>query len=127
MKTTMVLWALVLIVQNMSFTWVSRARNSGSLAWHALASVFSNGVWFLAFVFTFDYLKQVNATGDWLLAVGVGAVYIVATVTGSVLAHHVLRRFFETGKRKVGHYEEQSARLDRLEAALGLKVQGVDR
>ena len=37
-------WALLLILQNMAFTWVSRARNSGSLGYHAIASICSNGV-----------------------------------------------------------------------------------
>lgn len=37
-------WALFLVLQNASFTFVSRARNSGSYALHAAAAVCSNGV-----------------------------------------------------------------------------------
>lgn len=43
---TWILWGVLLIIQNMSFTLVSRARNSGSIKFHAVASVGSNGVWF---------------------------------------------------------------------------------
>ncbi len=39
-------WFILLIVQNAAFTLVSRARNSGSYSYHALAAVFSNGIWF---------------------------------------------------------------------------------
>ena len=36
-----VLWAVMLLIQNATFTWVSRARNSKSLGYHAVAAVFS--------------------------------------------------------------------------------------
>ena len=98
------LWALVLIAQNASFTWVSRARNSGSDWYHAAAAVFSNGIWFLAFYFTVDYLTTIRATHDLGLGLLVGAVYVTATVAGSVASGAFLRRFVERGKRRVGHY-----------------------
>jgi hypothetical protein len=101
------LWALLLVVQNASFTWVSRARNSGSDWYHAVAAVFSNGVWFAAFFFTFEGITLIRESGDTLLAVSLGAVYIVATVAGSVSSGWFLRTYVERGKRKVGHYEEQ--------------------
>lgn len=44
-------WFFLLVLQNAAFTWVSRARNSGSLAYHATASVFSNGIWFVSNIF----------------------------------------------------------------------------
>ena len=35
------------ILQNASFTLVSRARNSNSILYHTIASVLSNGIWLL--------------------------------------------------------------------------------
>lgn len=98
------LWALLLVVQNASFTWVSRARNSGSDWYHAVAAVFSNGIWFSATFITFERVTAVLRTGDWRLGVLIGLVYVAATVTGSVAAGAFLRRYVEKGKRRVGHY-----------------------
>lgn len=38
----------LVVLQNASFTLVSRARNSKSLWYHGIASVLSNGIWLLA-------------------------------------------------------------------------------
>lgn len=96
-------WAGLLLLQNASFTWVSRARNSGSDWYHALASVFSNGIWFFAMYFTFDFIDQIRA-GGLREAVLFGGVYTVTTVVGSVAAGWFLRRYVERGSRRVGHY-----------------------
>lgn len=40
---------LLAFAQNVSFTIVSRSRNRSSFKYHMIASVFSNGVWFLTF------------------------------------------------------------------------------
>jgi hypothetical protein len=98
-------WIALLILQNAAFTWVSRARNSGSDWYHALAAVFSNGIWFAAFFITFDLIDQVVESGDVKLGIITGLVYIAATVTGSVTMGKFLRKFVERGKRRVGHYD----------------------
>lgn len=103
-----ILWALLLVLQNASFTWVSRARNSGSDWYHAVASVFSNGIWFFAFVITFDLLTRARDSGSTLMLLSVGAIYIGATVVGSVTAGWFLRTFVEKGARRVGHYNPGS-------------------
>lgn len=36
-------------IQNTSFSLVSRARNRNHMGYHAVASVLSNGIWFLTF------------------------------------------------------------------------------
>lgn len=46
--------------QQMAFTMVSRSRNRNSMTYHVIASIFSNGVWFLTF-------RQVNSV-EWTLA-----------------------------------------------------------
>lgn len=93
-------WFLLLVVQNAAFTLVSRARNSGSYGFHALAAVFSNGVWFAS---QFILIGMVAKPGmGWAEASKLGAVYIGATVLGSVLMHWVSVNYLESGKRKVG-------------------------
>lgn len=98
------IWAALLLAQNASFTWTSRARNSGSDWYHAIAAVFSNGIWFGAYFITFDQVWTVLRTGSVLHGVGVAALYISCTVTGSVLMGKFLRAKVERGKRRVGAY-----------------------
>ena len=93
-------WFLILVVQNAAFTWVSRARNSGSYGYHAVAAVFSNGVWFVSqFLLIGMVAKPGMALED---AAPLGLVYVAGTVTGSVLMHWISVRWLENGRRKVG-------------------------
>lgn len=96
------LWALVLLAQNASFTLVSRARNSGSLKFHALASVGSNGIWFLSQIIVIDKISHALKSHDIPLMVGTLLFYTAFTVLGSVTMHYISMRWLETGKRKVG-------------------------
>jgi hypothetical protein len=96
------LWGLLLLVQNASFTWVSRARNSSDLKYHATAAFCSNGVWFLGPMMALDKLAEARAAGSVPLFIATALFYTVCTVTGSVGAHHLLQTKVETGKRKVG-------------------------
>ena len=66
-------------IQNVSFTMVSRARNRDNMAYHAICSVGSNGIWF-AMMGTL-----VVADFNWLLAIP----YIFGTVTGSLFGAKV--------------------------------------
>jgi len=101
------LWFLLLVVQNAAFTWVSRARNSGSLSYHAVAALFSNGVWFVSQLF----LIGMVAKPDMPIAelVKLGLVYVAGTVTGSVLMHWFAMSTLEKGKRAVGGQTKASA------------------
>jgi NhaP-type Na+/H+ or K+/H+ antiporter len=97
---TWVLWGFMLLVQNASHTWTSRARNSRSLRYHAVAAVFSNGVWFVSLGVAVDKIR--DAQGDpWLFA-ATALFYTVCTVIGSVGMHHILMTRVETGNRCVG-------------------------
>ncbi|MBT0556825.1 DUF1145 domain-containing protein [Riemerella anatipestifer] len=81
------MFALV-VLQNASFTLVSRARNSNSLAYNAIASVFSNGIWLLVIskvVQNFDSPKMMLA-------------YLLGSVVGSVAMHHISMKYFENKK-----------------------------
>lgn len=96
------LWALILFAQNFSFTYVSRARSSGSVWRHLKASIASNSIWILSQILMlgpmFDYLTGKHGHGP---QIGAGAVYTVSTVTGSILAHYWALRT-EKGKNAVG-------------------------
>lgn len=94
-------WGVLLLLQNAAFTLVSRARTRGSLLYHGVASVASNGVWFLSQIFLFDYmLKAILVWDGWLLA-QLFAFYTLCTVLGSVGMHYISMRYQE-GKRAVG-------------------------
>ena len=95
-------WAVILLAQNFSFTFISRARNSGSLKRHVVAAVASNGVWFLSQGIIFTKLYKVM-TGEygWRMAMFTGLFYTVFTLIGSVSAHYFSLRT-EKGKSAVG-------------------------
>lgn len=99
-------WAVVLLIQNMSFTAVSRARNSGSLLYHGIASFFSNGVWFVQMFWVFSIMDVVKETWQQEGGLAFGAFaalfYTLFTMIGSLTTHWFLRRHVERGNRKVG-------------------------
>ena len=97
-----VAWAILLILQNFAFTWVSRARNSGSVVYGAVASIFSNGIWFVGQLFIFNQLMEVRLNHDVGLLLGSMLFYTVFTVTGSTSAHWFFMNIVESGKRRVG-------------------------
>jgi hypothetical protein len=77
------------ILQNASFTLVSRARNSSSLMYHTLASVLSNGIWLLV-------IRHVVTNFDnWILMV----TYVIGAVIGSISMHYVAMKYFEKPKK----------------------------
>ena len=78
----------LVILQNASFTLVSRARNSSSLLYHGIASVLSNGIWLLV-------IKNVVQNFD---NVNLMIVYLIGSVTGSLLMHYVSMKYFEKKK-----------------------------
>lgn len=94
------LWFLLLVVQTAAFTWVSRARNSGSIGYHALASVASNGIWFFSQLLLIGFAIKPGLGFDETVRLGI--IYVTGTVTGAVLMHWVALRWLEKGKRKVG-------------------------
>ena len=61
-------------IQNVSFSMVSRSRNRDNMTYHAICSVFSNGIWFA----TMHYLVAADLT-FWL-----AIPYIIGTVCGSL-------------------------------------------
>ena len=119
--TSWLLWSLVLFFQNISFTYVSRARSSGSLLSHLKASIFSNGIWIFSNMLMlgplFTYLTGKHGT---TLQIASGLVYTVACVSGSLFAHYLAMKT-EKGKSAVGYNKkyaqiptEEYARLQAL-------------
>lgn len=102
-------WAFLLIAQNFSFTYVSRARNSGSLARHIKAAIFSNGIWFLSQAIAVgQFLKIISGEYGIGQAIFAGLFYTSFTITGSVWAHYQSMKS-EKGKAAVGaskHYAQ---------------------
>jgi hypothetical protein len=70
---------ILAFIQNVSFTLVSRARNRDNHYYHIVASLFSNGIWFL----TMRELVVNDLSYDLL------AFYVIGTVTGSVFGAKV--------------------------------------
>lgn len=97
-----VLWAVFLLVQNASFTFVSRARNSGSYTLHAVAAVASNGVWIASQFISLAIIIDVIKSGSLSAKIGVILFYTFFTVIGSIAMHWVGINWIEKGKRKVG-------------------------
>lgn len=76
------------ILQNASFTLVSRARNSSSLLYHTVASILSNGIWLLV-------IRHVVTNFDnWILMV----TYVIGAVIGSIGMHYIAMKYFEKPK-----------------------------
>lgn len=94
----MILTIIILtILQNASFTLVSRARNSDSILFHGFASVLSNGAWLLL-------IREVVMNLDskeFMIA------YLFGSVFGSVLMHHLSMKYIEPyfKKRKDGKHK----------------------
>lgn len=77
-------------LQNASFTLVSRARNSKSLSYHAIASVLSNGIWLVV-------IRQVVTNFDkWYLMIS----YLIGSTVGAIAMHYIAMRYFENRKAK---------------------------
>ncbi len=102
MITNYAMWGAILLLQNFSFTMVSRARNSASLARHIKASLMSNGVWMASMMFMVGpMLDNLQGKNGILVQALTGVFYTVITVTGSVLAHKYSLAT-EKGKGAVG-------------------------
>ncbi len=80
----------LVILQNASFTLLSRARNSKSLTYHGLASIFSNGIWLLVIQ------EVVNNFNKPIMMWA----YLVGSVTGSIGMHYIAMKYFENNNLK---------------------------
>ena len=100
--TKFAIWAVILMLQSVSSTWASRARNTGSIGYHGIAAVFSHGVWFISNVLLIDTVTSQARGGAWGTVAAIGIFYTTFCVAGGVLAHWASVRWLEKGSRKVG-------------------------
>jgi hypothetical protein len=105
---------LLAFVQNVSFSIVSRSRNRNNMKYHLIASIFSNGVWFVTF------RALVTSQMNLLLF----PFYTAGTVAGSLCGAWVSMRIEAwLGAASDDHLKrdrmgELAARLEQLEVAL---------
>ena len=99
---TLLLWVVFLAIQNVSFTYVSRARNSGSLWRHVKAAIFSNGIWFVSqSILLGPMLEYLQGKHGHVWQAIIGLIYTASTVGGGILAHYMALKT-EKGKSAVG-------------------------
>lgn len=84
------IWGVLLFLQNAAHTATSRSRNSKSLWYTAIASVFSNGIWLASQFYIVNQLIRVK--GDPQRFALVLVFYVALTATGSVASQHFLMR-----------------------------------
>ena len=84
--TLWVAWSILLLLQQASHTFSSRAKNSDSYVYNTFAAVGSNGIWFVSQIFAIDQILKIITSGSWQAAVGVGTFYTVFCVLGSLSA-----------------------------------------
>lgn len=89
MISEILLLFLMTILQNATFTLVSRARNSGSLLYHGIAATASNTAYILVLQ------KVVTNLGSWPLAV----TYVLGSVVGGILTQWIAMKYFEKKKK----------------------------
>ena len=77
------------ILQNASFTLVSRARNSKSILYHTIASVLSNGIWLLVIRNVVNNFENLTLM----------ATYLLGSVIGSIGMHYIAMKYFEKPKK----------------------------
>lgn len=115
------LWMVALLgfVQNIAFTFVSRGRNSSSLFYHMIASLFSNGIYAVLLFTSVDQITSAKQNPGLFVAV-----YTLATMGGSIFAHWLALRA-EKGKARVvteDRFEktirQQADRIQVLEMAM---------
>lgn len=106
------LWTVALLgfIQNVAFTFVSRGRNSGSLGYHLVASVFSNGIYAALLFVSIDQVTQAKQNPGTFLAV-----YTLATMSGSIFAHWLALKM-EKGKGKSVQEDKFGALARRVQA-----------
>jgi hypothetical protein len=97
--TSWIIWGFLLVLQNAAHTATSRARNSSSLWYSGIASVFGNGVWFASQFFIVGHLLK--AQGDPKRLAFTAFFYVTLTAFGTVGAQWLLMNHVERGSMKV--------------------------
>lgn len=102
--TRWILWSIILVFTNGSGTLASRARNTPSYAYHALAALASHGTFFLSSLIGVDLMVEIIKTHSVTLALQGFLVYALSSTAGSIGVHWMAINHFEKGNRRVGGY-----------------------
>jgi hypothetical protein len=94
------LWATALFLQQFTFLFSSRAKNSGSLLYSLIAGIGSHSTWFFANLF---FVKSIMEFNDSPLSIQIGVCvfYVSFCSAGTQIAMRIARRI-ERGKMKIG-------------------------
>ncbi len=87
-----IVWGVLLFLQNAAHTATSRSRNSKSLWYTGIASIFSNGIWFLSQFYIVSMLVKAKDE-TWQFFASVLVFYVALTALGSVMSHCYLMKF----------------------------------
>jgi hypothetical protein len=96
------IWWIILFLQGASFTWVSRARNSGSIKYAAFAGITSHALWFLSQIFIVTSVIDLAKDGDLPQILWSGFIFVSSMVSGQIAMMYASLKYFEKGKRQVG-------------------------
>ena len=77
---------LLAYIQNISFSIVSRARNRNNSTYHIIASIFSNGIWFI----TFKKLIENDMTFIFFIPYTIGTVF--GSLTGAKVSQIIEKK-----------------------------------
>lgn len=108
-----VVWGLMIVLLNVSVTWLARARSSASLAYHGYAALAANTLWILNQLFLIGTVLHGSSFWGtvWVVLFYVG----IATASG-VLTHRYLLSL-EKGDMRVG--ANHRVRRDRFQETDG--------
>lgn len=85
-----VAWAVVMILQNASFTWITRARVGESVVEHGLAIAFGTALGFLSALIGFDNFLAIIQARDVPRFLGTFALVLFCNLAGGLGAQKAL-------------------------------------
>jgi hypothetical protein len=90
-------WVLIpiLIAQQFSYVLVSRARNSNSILYGTIGSVFANATYFIGQILMVDQFMRIIREADMNHALVLGAIYITTMTLTASVSQWICMRWFE--------------------------------
>lgn len=96
---TWILWAMMLLAQQGSSTWTSRAKSQDNTKKLAVASFFGNLIWFVSQVIIVDNVSSALKSHEYFRIGYTAFFYTFFCVGGNVLAHKIL--IYHEGRVKI--------------------------
>ena len=100
-----VLWGLLLVLTNGASTLTSRARNTPSFGYHAIAACINHGVWMITNVMFIGVAIDIAKSPSLTYGIQAFLFYTSCSTVGSVTVHWLSIKYLEKGNRRVGAYE----------------------